>query len=520
MKPWICDGQAKDGKSYPNTSGAHEPYENYGPDCAVCGLPQESLNPPSSQQRWLIPAAIGVVLVAALGIMAWLLLKPEPNSTAPQITDGASPTTSTENSTKEAVNPEIVNLISSGERILLDNNSLKASGAQAFQQNNWNEAIAKYQEAVNENQNDPESKIYLNNAQAKLQGNTIAIAAVVPIGSDVNASKEILRGIAQYQSEYNQNNNSKPLKVIIANQNAGNPGLASSLAQALVDRNEVLAIIGYGADGGSRIAMQTYESSQLAVVSPINTQVDGNNLKLISINQSQDKLVEDYLDSVAKTLLEYSQSQKGTPKVAIFHNSNSDYSNNLKQSILNVLPQVNGQVISEIDVTKNSENLETAINNANQNGANTIVVALSKDRVPTAIQIAEINQQLGNPLIIVGSDEMYNPDILVQGQDKINGIVLAVPWSSQPGDTFAQEALKLWKGKVSWRTKTAYDATNIIVSVISNNPNRLDTYQSLQQGIQVNGDTVNFSIFNEVPLVKATPGNHGPQGSTHGFSAL
>ncbi|NER36679.1 MAG: DUF1795 domain-containing protein [Oscillatoria sp. SIO1A7] len=45
---WICDGVPKDGKQY-YSSGPHQDYENTGPDCVVCGLPREAMNPSLTQ---------------------------------------------------------------------------------------------------------------------------------------------------------------------------------------------------------------------------------------------------------------------------------------------------------------------------------------------------------------------------------------------------------------------------------------------------------------------------------------
>ena len=62
---WICDGVPKDGKSYSNT-GPHEPYENYGPDCVICGLPKNAILEKKGRRSpiaspWLKFAAIGIL---------------------------------------------------------------------------------------------------------------------------------------------------------------------------------------------------------------------------------------------------------------------------------------------------------------------------------------------------------------------------------------------------------------------------------------------------------------------------
>ena len=57
--------------------------------------------------------------------------------------------------------------ISTGERVLISEklNADKQSGVEAFAKGNWNEAIAKFQASLQQNPNDPETRIYLNNAK-------------------------------------------------------------------------------------------------------------------------------------------------------------------------------------------------------------------------------------------------------------------------------------------------------------------------------------------------------------------
>jgi phosphate transport system substrate-binding protein len=82
-KPWTCDGEPRDGKSYPHCSGSHEPYENYGPDCVMCGLPREAIIPNKGEGKPDITAiAVGAALVVALlGTLVYLIWpKPQPQT--------------------------------------------------------------------------------------------------------------------------------------------------------------------------------------------------------------------------------------------------------------------------------------------------------------------------------------------------------------------------------------------------------------------------------------------------------
>jgi len=62
-KEWVCDGVPKDGKDYPDCSGPHEPYENTGPDCIICGLPREAIEPKKEKSK------LGVLPLAGLAIL-------------------------------------------------------------------------------------------------------------------------------------------------------------------------------------------------------------------------------------------------------------------------------------------------------------------------------------------------------------------------------------------------------------------------------------------------------------------
>jgi len=90
-----------------------------------------------------------------------------------------------------AKNPD---LFSQGEKILLNSTPNKEKGAAAFKKEDWANAIAAYQLAATPQANDPEGKIYYNNAKARQKGNQNTIAVVVPIANDPNSAKEILRG--------------------------------------------------------------------------------------------------------------------------------------------------------------------------------------------------------------------------------------------------------------------------------------------------------------------------------------
>ena len=532
MSSWICDGVPKNGQNYTQAkAGGHPQHENYGPDCEVCGLPQEAMEIKTRQVATtkiagsgntkrstlpVLPLVLGGLLLVGLaaGWAGYTLFKPKSD---PQIAT-TTPAGKGDFVSSNARNPD---LFSQGEKILLRVTPDKQTAASSFARKDWGSAIANFRTSAQAN--DPEAKIYFNNSQARQTGNPLTIAVVVPITTDPNGSQEVLRGVAKYQEEFNQRQTGRPLEVVIVN-DVGQLKTAE-IAEDILQAPTVLGVLGHGIDPFSQQAISRYQDGGLAVLSPLTTSISEGSqptLKTIGLDDKNNELLGNYLKSVSTTLAQYASQQKPNPVAAIFYNSDSPYSQQLKEQLSKALPKVKGQVVQSVDTTKAGFDAEKAIKMAKSQGANVMFLALSKDstRVDQALAIARANSQGSSPLLLLGGNELYNPDILIKGGDSISGLVLAVPWSFQPTDPFARDAIKSWKGRVSWRTATAYDATKMLAQTLEKNPDRQDTNQAFQQGVPLSGNATNFNVFTDVPLVKAIPGTSGPAGSKYQFEPL
>jgi ABC-type branched-subunit amino acid transport system substrate-binding protein len=537
MTTWKCDGIPKDGKTYPQAiAGGHEPCENTTPDCPICGLPREAMDPAtttvkttvivspggnstSQKSNWLLPFALIITALTA-GLGGWSLLqmlipKPDTSEVVQEKPADREPNEAIFVS-NTAKNPD---LFSQGEKILLNSTPSKEKGAESFKKEDWSNAIANYQQAATPQANDPEGKIYYNNAKARQKGNQNTIAVVVPIANDPNSAKEILRGVARYQEEFNNSNSGSPLEIVIANDGGGLQSTA--IADDLIQSGQVLAVMGHGIDPFSQKALEKYEKEGLAVLSPLTTNVsDGgqSTLKTIPLKDKSNEVLGSYLTAVGKTLADYASKKENSPQVILFYNSDSPYSQKLKDSFGKAIKKVGGNLVKEIDTTKGNFNPKTTIDDAKQAGAQMVFLALSKDgdRIEQAVSIA----QESSGMLLLGGNELYTPDILVQGGDSIDGLILAVPWSFQTTDPFAKDAIKSWRGRVSWRTATAYDTMRVLGEAIAKNPDRASVVKTLNQGVTLKGSTTDFNIFNQVPLVRANRGNDGPKGSQYQFDPI
>jgi ABC-type branched-subunit amino acid transport system substrate-binding protein len=193
--------------------------------------------------------------------------------------------------------------------------------------------------------------------------------------------------------------------------------------------------------------------------------------------------------------------------VVLFYNSDSPYSQKLRDSFAKAIKEPGGKIVKEIDTTKANFNAKTAIISGRQAGARVVFLAAVK----TAIALIKpwLVAQESSGMLLLGGNELYTPDILIQGADSIDGLVLAVPWSFQATESFAKDALKSWRGRVSWRTATAYDTMKVLGEAIAKSSDRATVVETLNRGITLQGSTTDFNIFNQVPLVRANGGNEG-----------
>ncbi|MFN4066030.1 MAG: ABC transporter substrate-binding protein [Thermosynechococcus sp.] len=529
---WKCDGVPKNGKTYPNAGGAHPPYENFGPDCVVCGLPREAMEPASGNSSAgagksklpLVAAALGVVLLLAggIGFLGYRIFIANSNGTTPLPIGG----TTSSNQLVSKTTSRNTAYMSQGERILISEPNpqraaLKQEAALAFDQGDWAQAIAKYQELVTLDPNDPEARIYLNNARARQAGNPMTMATIVPIGTSPDTAKEILRGVAQYQERFNASGPSRALEVAIVNENS--PNGVTSLAEDLIN-SSIQGVLGHGTDANSRAALQVYEQAGIAALSPLTTNVTPQDngrvqVQILSLNEKGQQLLNTYLDNAANTLAQAAAKKVPNAKVALLYNSDSPYSDELKTKLVTALPRFGAQVVQQIDVAAADFNANTAITAARQAGANVVMLAMSRARVNDAVALAIANQSHPPSVQLFGSDQLYSPDLLIKGDNAINGMILAVPWRTNPNDPFAQQAAQAWRGQISWRTTTAYDATQALAQAMLQGGDRASTQQLLRQGVQIQGQTAS-GTFDRVPLVQAAPGPNGPKGSNYQFNPL
>ncbi|MDB9450131.1 ABC transporter substrate-binding protein [Dolichospermum circinale] len=385
------------------------------------------------------------------------------------------------------------------------NNIPRDKGIQAFKQGDYQLAANLFQQAVKANQNDPEVLIYYNNALARQQGSPFTFAVVVPLDNNTttDTAKEILRGVAQAQNQFNQKNglNGRLLEIVIANDS--NKDKATEVAQELAKDASILGVIGHNSSDATRAAIPEYEKAKLAVISSTSSSIYLNNPVFFRAVNSD--------ESEGKTLAEYIYKNLKLKKAVIFANPNSPYSNSIREVFTNEFEKLGGEVVRKplIDLTASTFDPEKEVtksvyaNNAKAEAALLFPDTRSTNiALNTAKEITKRNERLKtkNPprpeLKMLAGASLYKDDTLANDGENVKGLIIAVPWfrGTSQAKSFAKTADRQWGGGISWRTATSFDATQALIKTLSNNPSRSTVLRGLEKVSLLASETSGYPL--------------------------
>lgn len=356
---------------------------------------------------------------------------------------------------------------SEGERVLLggEGATAKREAARAIADRQYEKAVTILRAHLDRQKNDPEAAIYLENAKIG-GGKSYTLAVVVPSSSDPDGTGEILRGVAQAQRAVNASGGIKgiPLKILIANDD-DDPEVAKQVARRLADNPEVLGVIGHWSSGVTLAAAPTYEQARLVAISPVSTSVKLSNAgDYIFRTVPSDRFA-------GSALSRYAVERAKKRRAAVFFNSQSNYSQSLKDEFTTAFYADGGEVVAEIDLSQPHFNAAEAYKAVTGKGADVLMLAVTTDTFDRMLQILQVND---GRLDTIAGDDAYTSKLLqIGGKDAVDTVV-AIPWHilADPGAAFSRKARELWGGDVSWRTATSYDATEALLGALAVSPTR------------------------------------------------
>ncbi|MEZ2230902.1 ABC transporter substrate-binding protein [Microcoleus sp.] len=413
--------------------------------------------------------------------------------------------------------------ISSGEKLLIQTSPLwsKQRGINEFADLNYPEALKLLKQSWREDRKDPETLIYINNALLKsINAEYYTIAIVVPVrrnqdGSIFNANlaEELLRGIAQAQTEVNLSlitpNSSnkdfpgqelletKPLKrkglrVIIADD--GNiKSYAVKRANSLVAQPDILAVIGHYTSDMTVETVDIYNQNKLVAISPGSTTEElTRKPRKFFFRTAPTTSIE--AEALVNQLISVDQK-----KVAVFYNPNSPFSASLWEEFKKQFEALGGttfRINNYYDLSKNNFNAPAAIQEVEKQGK--IAILLIPDGQVTsslenAIEMIKANNDRN---WIVGPWTLYETRILELAKKlkSVKKLGISVFWHPLISfdKKFPLNAEKLWGGPVNTRSALTYDAAQTLIKAleIQQQPSREGMQQTLASpNFQASGAT-------------------------------
>ncbi len=376
--------------------------------------------------------------------------------------------------------------MSIGNRLLIGNfTDEKKEAIKYFEQGNYEKAEEFFKKSLAKNLNDPEGLIYEQNSEVQAKKEHLKIAVVIPANNS-NVAQEILRGVASAQREINQQGgvNGQKLLILIAD-DQNSPGIAKTIAEELIKDDKILAVIGSNASDPSLAAAPIYKQAGLVMITPTSS-ADGLSSqawRLVPSNKISGEVLATQIVNVAKKT-----------KIAICYNSAANDNISFKDELIASLLSKKATIIPlGCNFDKSGFNPVKMMDEITKQGADGLFASTHVNRVEDVILLAQINQ---GKLPLFSNSVMYNVKTLVAGQ-VFKGLTLFGVYHPDLNPSFAAKMEKEWKGRVSWRTATSFDAASVIINILKQAQTRAEIEQVLRNP--------QFSIQGATGVVKFDP---------------
>ncbi|MEL6903468.1 MAG: ABC transporter substrate-binding protein [Cyanobacteria bacterium J06606_4] len=370
--------------------------------------------------------------------------------------------------------------VSAGENVLFpDASDAKQEGIEAIAQNNFAGAVTALNASLSSDPNDPESFIYRSNARIG-DDRALTIAVIAPAGEASPIGLEILRGAAQAQDDINRSGgiDGVPVRLIVIN-DENDAELAQTIASGLVEDPSVLGVVGHYSSDVTLATAPIYEQGELVTITPVSSAVD-----LSGLSPYLYRTVP--ADSFAAAALSaYMLYYNDDRQAMVFYDSTSESSESLREEFFSFVSAWGGDIVEEYDMADSGFTADV-LSEVEEKGIDALMLAASP---ATLDESAEVITENRNKLPILAGDDLYNRTILEETGPDARALTVAVPWHLLSRDSisdFVETSRDLWKGDVSWRTATAYDAVIAIAAGLTGDATR--------EGLKAALDDNNFSV--------------------------
>jgi ABC-type branched-subunit amino acid transport system substrate-binding protein len=341
------------------------------------------------------------------------------------------------------------------------------------------QVIKLYENAVKGDHSDPYAQIYLNNAIARKQRDPLRIVVfVAKAGNDFHeyASTQVLRGIADAQTQFNKSGGKDERLLEIDIRNDGNrPSDAKKIGKESADDPSIVAILGHHASEATQAALGIYEEQSLAIISPTSTSSRLRGRTFFRTIGST--------EAVARKYAQYITEHLGFSKIAVIYHRGNEFSETLKDDFENAFKRQNGQITQLFDITDVSLNIMERIEEIKEESKAVLVIS-SIETNSVVIAIASENSKLQpeEKLQLLFTTSLPEIPMLEKGGEALEGAVLVSPCLAEDSVYMQQARIRWGQQEINWRVATSYDATQALIEAIrlSEVPTREEILNNLE----------------------------------------
>jgi ABC-type branched-subunit amino acid transport system substrate-binding protein len=358
------------------------------------------------------------------------------------------------------------------------------SGIEFLKQQKYKNAINSFENAVNADPSNPLNRIYLNNARVYLHHHLqpiheLKIAVVIAYDRNsfhIDASKNVLRGIADAQTEFNANggHHGRLLEVIVVNDN-NDPLEALKVAAKIVENPNIIAVIGHHSSEGSEAALSIYQAASMVLISPTSTSsVLASDFFFRTIGSTE---------LVAQKYVEYLRHPLNFDKIAIFYHRSNKYSQTLKDDFEAAFINSGNQVTALIDMSHSGFNIQKSLERISQRSSAALVIpSIATNSVALAIARENIKLQSRKLKLFLATSLPENSTLL-KGGEAVEGAVLVSPRVAETSAYMKRAKVRWESEEINWRVHTSFDAAQALIDAIrqsSGTPTRQEIFNNLK----------------------------------------
>ena len=251
-----------------------------------------------------------------------------------------------------------------------------------------------------------------------------------------------------------------PVRVIVED-DQGKGDEAATVAQKLVNQDQVIAVIGEVASSRSLAAAPICQAAGVPMISPSST-----NPKVTQVGDCIFRMC--FLDDFqGQTMARFARVNLGLKRVAILKDVKSDYSVGLAQYFAEAFTKAGGTIVTEQAYTAGDPDFSAQL---------TAIKARSPEAIFIPGYYTEVGligrkaRELGLNVPLLGGDGWESQKLLEIGGEALNGSYYSNHWALDKPDTTLQGFLKTYREKFKSDPDAigglAYDAASVLFSCL------------------------------------------------------